>query len=44
MSEDEKKTLKSLLEFYKTHIWVQQENGRWILIYNPKIKTTKEEG
>ena len=38
MSEQEKKAYRELVNFYKTHKWVQQENGRWIMVYNPLYK------
>ena len=38
MSEQEKKAYRELVNFYKTHKWVQQENGRWIMVYNQLYK------
>ena len=42
MSNEEKKIYRELVEFYKTHKWVQQENGRWILVYFPRTKIEEE--
>ena len=44
MSEQEKKAYRELVNFYKTHKWVQQENGRWIMVYNPLVKVDGQEG
>jgi len=44
MSEQEKKAYRELVNFYKTHKWVQQENGRWIMVYNPLVKVDDQEG
>ena len=44
MSEQEKKVYRELVNFYKTHKWVQQENGRWIMVYNPLVKVDDQEG
>ena len=44
MSEQEKKAYRERVNFYKTHKWVQQENGRWIMVYNPLVKVDGQEG
>ena len=44
MSNEEKKIYRELVEFYKTHKWVQQENGRCILVYFPRTKIEEERG
>ena len=44
MSEQEKKAYRELVNFYKTHKWVQQENGRWIMVYFPLSKIDDQEG
>ena len=44
MSNEEKKIYRELVEFYKTHKWVQQENGIWILVYFPRTKIEEERG
>ena len=30
--EEELKLYKQWIKFYREHKWVQQENGRWILV------------
>ena len=44
MSEQEKKAYRELVNFYKTHKWVQQENGRWKMVYFPLSKIDDQEG
>ena len=43
MTNEEKNIYRELVKFYRTHKWVQKENGRWVLIYFPLSKTEGRE-
>tara|TARA_Y100001972_G_C7620779_1_gene311284 strand:+ start:612 stop:782 length:171 start_codon:yes stop_codon:yes gene_type:complete len=43
MTNEEKKTYREHVKFYKTHRWVKKENGRWVLIYFPISKIERGE-
>tara|TARA_B100000519_G_C13979267_1_gene313784 strand:+ start:301 stop:438 length:138 start_codon:yes stop_codon:yes gene_type:complete len=43
MTNEEKKTYREIVKFYRTHKWVQKENGRWVLIYFSLTKTERGE-